>query len=224
MPAHFDAIKKIYNRHNGEVDLWDACQLRNSLFHAEPLILVWHASRVMDHRPGSNLETGRVGEEKNWQKLCLTINRPAGQIGRAWRQKHQRLRMILAVMFGMLQFFQRKETNCIVEPDSVSGFFPLLTAIFHKSQRKPIMLTTVGGMLWQKEVILVKQHLTICQKIQQRRDDSQILSTSESIPQNWDGSLNLYQYKLWTWNKPSMKLKNWHFFKTLVDVAETLWW
>ena len=37
-------------------------------------------------------------------------------------------------------------------------------------------------MLWQKEVILVKQHLTICQKIQQRWDDSQILSTSESIP------------------------------------------
>ena len=40
------------------------------------------------------------------KKLRLTINRPAGQIGSAWRQKHQRLRMILAgVMFGMLQFF-----------------------------------------------------------------------------------------------------------------------
>ena len=34
------------------------------MFYAEPAISVWHASRVMDHRSGSSLATGRVGEEK----------------------------------------------------------------------------------------------------------------------------------------------------------------
>ena len=59
-----------------------------------------------------------------------------------------------------------RETNCIVEPDNVSYFFHFQRQFLTKLNETNYV-NDQWGMPRQKEVILVKHHFPICQKIQQ---------------------------------------------------------
>ena len=88
--------------------------------------------------------------EKYWMFLIsgsLHMTRDRSHIERGasrWRKNYSLLKMILS-MFWMLQPFlapPNRETNCIVEPDNVSYFFPTFNVNFSQNSTKPIMLTT----------------------------------------------------------------------------------
>ena len=113
--------------------------------------------------------------EKYWMFLIsgsLHMTRDRSHIERGasrWRKNYSLLKMILS-MFWMLQPFlapPNRETNCIVEPDNVSYFFFHFQRQFLTKLNETNYVNDQGGMPRQKEVILVKHHFPICQKIQQ---------------------------------------------------------